>query len=77
MEVTSSTINAAFTASGHVYLGGSGSSFGTQFSGSLMEYRLWTEPLLQTKFDDHVRAPKAYNGNTPSSSYENLVFKFD
>ena len=34
----------------------------TQFSGSLMEYRLWSEPLSSSVFDNHVRTPKAYNG---------------
>ena len=77
MEVTSSTINAAFTASGHVYLGGSGSSFGTQFTGSLMEYRLYSEPLSSSIFDNHVRAPKAYNGNHYSSSYDKLLVRYE
>ena len=76
MEITSSTINAAFTSSGHIFLGGSGSSFGTQFSGSLMEYRLWTEPLSSSVFDNHVRVPKAYNGNHYSSSYDKLAVRY-
>jgi len=77
MQVTSSAINAAFTSSGHVYLGGSGSSFGTQFTGSLMEYRLWSEPLSSSIFDNHVRAPKAYNGNHYSSSYDKLLVRYE
>tara|TARA_B100000287_G_scaffold434820_1_gene500525 strand:- start:1275 stop:2582 length:1308 start_codon:yes stop_codon:yes gene_type:complete len=40
-----------------------------------MEFRLWSEPLSQSVFDNHVRAPKAYNGNTTSSMYDNLVFR--
>ena len=76
MEITSSAINAAFTSSGHIYLGGSGSSFGTQFSGSLMEYRLWSEPLSSSIFDNHVRVPKAYNGNHFSSSYDKLAVRY-
>jgi len=76
MEVTSSTINAAFTSSGHIFLGGSGSSFGNQLSGSLMEYRLWSEPLSQSIFDNHVRTPKAYNGNHYSSSFDELLVRY-
>ena len=57
-------------------MGGSGSSFGTQFSGSLMEYRLWTEPLSSSVFDNHVRVPKAYNGNHYSSSYDKLAVRY-
>ena len=76
MEVTSSAINAAFTSSGHIFLGGSGSSFGNQLSGSLMEYRLWSEPLSQSIFDNHVRTPKAYNGNHYSSSFDELLVRY-
>ena len=68
-------LNAAYTSSGFVYLGGNGSNFGTQFSGSLMEFRLWSEPLSQSIFENHLRAPKAYNGNTSSSHYDNLVLR--
>ena len=78
MEITSSTLNGPFTSSGNVYLGGSGSSFGSnQFTGSIMEYRVWSEPLSQSVFDNHVRTPKAYNGNTYSSSYESLLARYE
>lgn len=68
-------LNAAFTSSGDVFIGGVGNLFGSQLSGSLMEYRLWTEALSQSVFDNHVRVPKAYNGNTTSSAYDNLLFR--
>jgi len=82
MTITASKFESAFTGSGFVYLGGSGSgagvgSFGTAFSGSLMEYRLWSEALSASVFDNHVRAPKAYNGNTSASSYNNLVVRYE
>ena len=81
LTITASKFESAFTGSGFVYLGGSGSgagvgSFGTAFSGSLMEYRLWSEPLSASVFNNHVRAPKAYNGNTSASSYNNLVVRY-
>jgi hypothetical protein len=68
--------NAAFTGSGFVYLGGQNTNFGARYSGSLMEYRLWTEPLSQSVFENHVRAPRAYNGNSISSSYDHLVLRY-
>tara|TARA_R100000084_G_scaffold108913_2_gene73070 strand:- start:2249 stop:3565 length:1317 start_codon:yes stop_codon:yes gene_type:complete len=40
-----------------------------------MEFRLWSEPLSQSVFNNHVRAPKAYNGNTTSSAYDNLLLR--
>jgi len=70
--------NAAWTGSGDLFIGGNASTtdFGDndiQFSGSMMEFRLWTETLQEDKFDNHVSNPKSYTGNTPSSSYYNLV----
>ena len=77
-HASSSAINAAFTGSGgskYIYLGGQNTNFGARYSGSLMEYRLWSEPLSQSIFDNHVRAPKSYNGNTYSSSYHDLLIR--
>ena len=76
-NITGSRLNAQWTGSGFVYLGGKGNSagFGGQFSGSMMEYRLWGEPLSSSIFDNHVRAPKSYNGNKSGSSYDELLFR--
>ena len=74
-NITGSRLNAAFTGSGFVFLGGQNSGFGGQFSGSLMEYRLWSQPLSQSVFDNHVRAPKTYNGNFYSSSVDELLLR--
>ena len=58
------------------FIGGNGASFGSQqFSGSMMEFRYWSEPLSQSVFNNHVRTPKAYNGNTTSSAYDNLLLR--
>ena len=66
--------NNAFHTDGTFYIGGNG-EFGTRFSGSMMEFRLWSEPLSQSAFDNHVQAPKSYNGNTTSSAYDNMIFR--
>jgi len=63
------------TSTGTRLGGWANGNFGARFSGSLMEYRNWTEVLGSAAFDNHVRAPKAYNGNNATSSYETLVFK--
>ena len=70
--------NASWTGSGDLYIGGNQntSDFGTdnvKLSGSVMEFRLWSEILEEDKFDNYVSNPKSYVGNTPSSSYFNLV----
>ena len=74
----SQSYNAAWTGSGDLFIGGnSTTSFGAnKLSGSMMEFRLWTEPLDEDKFDVHVATPKSYIGNSVSSSYTNLVRRF-
>ena len=81
MDVTqaaSSSFSNAWTGSGDLYIGGSGSlaTVGAQFSGSIMEYRHWTETLNTSSFKNHIANPKAYDGNTVSSSYNNLVLRY-
>ena len=81
MDVTqeaSSSFSNAWTGSGDIYIGGSGSlaNVGAQFSGSIMEYRQWTETLNTSSFKNHIANPKAYDGNSVSSSYENLVLRY-
>jgi hypothetical protein len=51
-------------------------TFGESFSGSMMEYRNWTTPLNEDSFDNHVAAPIAFDGNTPSASYLDLVTRY-
>ena len=69
-----SAFNQAIHTAGTMFVGGDG-NFGQPFSGSMMEFRLWSEPLSESVFDNHVRAPKAYNGNTTSSAYDNMIYR--
>ena len=76
ISTNTSAINTAFAADTDLYIGGHNDKFhNTRFSGSLMEFRLWSEPLSQSVFENHVRTPKAYNGNTSSSAYDNLELR--
>jgi len=74
----SSSYNLAYSNDGEIYIGGSGdvSGIGTQLSGSVMEYRHWTETLNVDSFRNHIGNPKAYDGNTVSSSYNNCVLRY-
>ncbi len=76
-NTTTSSYNAAWTGSGDLFIGGNNTTpfSANKLSGSLMEFRLWTEPLEEDIFDKHVSNPKSYIGNTPSSSYYNLVIE--
>jgi len=76
ISTNTSDINTAFVTDTDFYIGGANNNFhNTRFSGSLMEFRLWSEPLSQSVFENHIRTPKAYNGNTTGSSYDNLLFR--
>ena len=77
-QAPSSSFNLAWTGSGDVYIGGKEavSDVGAQFSGSIMEYRHWTETLNTPSFKNHIGNPKAYDGNSISSSYNNLVLRY-
>ena len=81
MDVTqaaSSSFNNAWTGSGNIFIGGQAAvtDVGARFSGSIMEYRHWTEILNTGSFKNHIANPKAYDGNSVSSSYENLVLRY-
>ena len=81
MDVTqaaSSSFSNAWTGSGDIYIGGKATvaDVGIRLSGSVMEYRHWTETLNTASFKNHVRNPKAYDGNTISSSYQNLSLRY-
>ena len=81
MDVTqaaSASFSNAWTGSGNIFIGGQSAvtGVGGRFSGSIMEYRHWTEILNTGSFKNHIANPKAYNGNTVSSSYNNLVLRY-
>jgi len=74
----SSSFNLNYATDGTIYIGGSGTkpNVGVQFSGSIMEYRHWTETLGVKHFKNHISNPKAYEGNHQTSSYQNLVLRY-
>ena len=74
----SSSYIAAYKTPGEIYIGGKADDplVGVQFSGSIMEYRHWTETLNTGSFRNHIGNPKAFDGNTISSSYNNLVLRY-
>jgi hypothetical protein len=69
----SGSYNQAWASPGTLYIG-SGSNVFTDkiLSGSVFELRYWTKPLAETSFNNHVLAPRSYNGNTATSSFYDL-----
>ena len=77
-NAVSHSLNAAWSGSGDLYIGGNDTTpFGSKLTGSMMEFRLWTEPLDEDKFDVHVARPKSYIGNQETSSFTTLVRRLE
>jgi len=67
----SASATASFGNSGTLNIGVNTS--GSRLQGQLQELRFWTSSLSNEVFNDHVNAPKAYNGNTDANS--ELIFR--
>ena len=50
---------------------------GEKYSGSLDEFRLWSEQLDTNVFNQHVSFPEMVNGNSISASTSDLYFRLD
>ena len=71
VAAVSASTTASFISSGTLVLGGSVS--GSRFVGQLQELRLWSSSLQDSAFDNHVKAPAAYDGNI--DAYSELLFR--
>ena len=56
---------------------GSTIRFGGNYIGSLDEFRLWSTPLDKERFFEHVSFPEMINGNSYTSSTDDLYFRLD
>jgi hypothetical protein len=56
---------------------GSTISLGGNYTGSVDEFRLWSEVLDTERFYEHVSFPEMINGNSISSSTNDLYFRLD
>jgi hypothetical protein len=56
---------------------GNAIKLGGNYSGSVDEFRLWSEPLNDSIFHEHVSFPEMVNGNSLSASVDDLYFRLD
>ncbi len=56
---------------------GSTIRLGGNYSGSVDEFRLWSDVLANGRFFEHVSFPEMINGNHVSSSTDDLYFRLD
>jgi len=81
---TESSYNAAWTGSGTLTVGKdfptvSGLTLWNSaeyLSGSIQELRYWADPLNDIVIDEHTLSREMYHGNSPTSSYFDLKFRF-
>jgi len=72
VAAVSASVSASFALSGSVVLG-STSTGASRLLGELQELRLWSSSLDDSAFNNHVKAPAAYDGNI--DAYDELVFR--
>jgi hypothetical protein len=71
VAAVSASATASFASTGTVTLGGTGN--GARLKGQLQELRLWSSSLQDSPFNNHTKAPAAYDGNV--DAYDELVFR--
>jgi hypothetical protein len=71
VAAVSASATASFASTGTVTLGGTGS--GARLQGQLQELRLWSSSLQDAPFNNHTKAPAAYDANV--DAYDELVFR--
>ena len=74
MGISSST---DFTSSINAFYSGSQIEFGTGFTGSFDEIRIWSSSLSSSVIQDHTLFPEKISGNHISSSTEDLMLRLD
>lgn len=71
-EPTAANLTSVWASPTTLYLGGSGSLYGTPFIGLVDEFRIWGEYTTENTYDMWVRYPGMYNGNTETSARDYL-----
>jgi hypothetical protein len=72
VAAVSSSATASFATSASLTLG-STSTGASRLLGQLQELRIWSSSLSDSAFNNHVKAPAAYNANV--DSYDELLFR--
>jgi len=69
----SGSYNGAWSSNGQLFIGsGSNNETSNILTGSVYEIRYWANSLDENSFRNHTLAPRAYNGNTETSSFYDL-----
>ena len=71
VAAVSASDSATFSTNGTVIIGDN--TGGSRLVGQVQELRLWSSVLEDSAFDNHVKAPAAYDANT--DTYDELIFR--
>jgi hypothetical protein len=72
VTTVSASATASFATTGSLTLGGT-STGASRLVGQIQELRLWTSSLQNSPFENHTKAPAAYDANI--DAYNELVFR--
>ena len=72
VAAVSASATASFDYSGSIILGGT-SAGASRLEGQLQELRIWSSSLSDSAFNNHVKAPGAYDANI--DAYDELLFR--
>jgi hypothetical protein len=72
VTTVSASATASFATTGNLTIGGT-STGASRLVGQVQELRLWTSSLQNSPFENHTKAPGAYDGNV--DAYTELVFR--
>jgi hypothetical protein len=71
ISTVTASVAAAFDLSGSLIIGGT--SGGSRLVGQVQELRFWSSSLNNAPFENHVKAPAAYDSN--ADAYDELIFR--
>ena len=69
--VSASEVGTSLSVTDTITIGGTAG--GSRWVGQMQELRLWSSSLNDATFNNHVKAPAAYNGNV--DAYDELLFR--
>jgi hypothetical protein len=72
VAAVSASTTASFATTGSLVIGGT-SAGSSRLVGQVQELRFWSSSLQDAAFNNHVKAPAAYNGNV--DAYSELLFR--
>ena len=72
VAAVSASVSATLPFSGSVVIGGTGGG-ASRLVGQVQELRLWSSSLQDSAFNNHVKAPAAYDGNI--DAYSELIYR--